>query len=249
MMPRRFRSDPPSSDYWMTFGDMMTAAVMFLMLVVFGITLIGMKVQGEDPNGNPSTTPGGTPGISTTPAITESPEMTIQKLKKSIVDEINKKIVGSKVDEEGALTLNSDVLFDFNRFVLKQEGKSSIDGFLGAYLDTLFSGPYRSKIEAVVIEGYTDSKGTYDFNLELSQDRALAVARYCIDWVGRNRSAEDLAHFKEILIVSGKSWNRLVINNGKVDDDSSRRVEFKFRIKYEDIFAGVPLTPVASPAD
>jgi outer membrane protein OmpA-like peptidoglycan-associated protein len=69
------------------------------------------------------------------------------------------------------LTLD-DVLFDTGRAALKPGAQRSIDQ-IAAFLG---ENPERR----VQIEGFTDSQGTEDFNLELSQSRADAVARAII---------------------------------------------------------------------
>jgi outer membrane protein OmpA-like peptidoglycan-associated protein len=69
------------------------------------------------------------------------------------------------------LTLD-DVLFDTGRAVLKPGAQRSVDQ-IAAFLN---ENPERQ----VQIEGFTDSQGADDFNLELSQSRADAVARAII---------------------------------------------------------------------
>ena len=65
------------------------------------------------------------------------------------------------------LTLD-DVLFDTGKAQLKPGARASIDQ-IAAFLN---ENPERR----VQVEGFTDSQGTNDFNLELSQSRADAVA-------------------------------------------------------------------------
>lgn len=80
-------------------------------------------------------------------------------------------ILETRREARGLIVNLSDVLFDFNRASLKpgtREKLSKLAGILLAY-----PGPYN-----VEIEGHTDSVGSPDYNLRLSQDRADSVASY-----------------------------------------------------------------------
>ena len=46
--------------------------------------------------------------------------------------------------------------------------------------NTLLSEEYRDYVGEIIVEGHTDTTGQYLNNLALSQQRALAVATYCL---------------------------------------------------------------------
>jgi len=80
-------------------------------------------------------------------------------------------ILETKKEARGLVVSLSDVLFDFNKATLKpgaRERLSKLAGILIAY-----PGPYRLEID-----GFTDSVGTEEYNLKLSQDRAGTVQSY-----------------------------------------------------------------------
>ena len=79
----------------------------------------------------------------------------------------------------GAIALASDVLFATGESQLTDEGRSRIDAFLPVYLDVLFSDEYRGYISEIIIEGHTDSVGSYISNLLLSQQRRLQRGQLC----------------------------------------------------------------------
>jgi outer membrane protein OmpA-like peptidoglycan-associated protein len=65
-----------------------------------------------------------------------------------------------------------DVLFDFNKYTLKSEAReklAKVSGILLAYPDL-----------KVQVEGYTDSIGSDEYNLKLSDQRADSVRDYLV---------------------------------------------------------------------
>jgi outer membrane protein OmpA-like peptidoglycan-associated protein len=73
------------------------------------------------------------------------------------------------------LALPADVLFDFDRAVLKP----AADPILQNTAQFLA----QQRVKSVIIEGHTDSKGTDQYNLQLSIERANAVR----NWLVRNK--------------------------------------------------------------
>jgi outer membrane protein OmpA-like peptidoglycan-associated protein len=72
------------------------------------------------------------------------------------------------------ITLDSKVLFDFDKAVLKPEGKAAIDSQVVGKLAEI------QKLEVVVVTGHTDRIGTDEYNQKLSQKRADAVRDYLV---------------------------------------------------------------------
>jgi len=75
-------------------------------------------------------------------------------------------IVGDKV------TVAADALFDFNKAVLRPEGK--------AKLDELVSKAKAIKLEVILAVGHTDRIGGDAYNQKLSEKRAAAVKEYLV---------------------------------------------------------------------
>lgn len=67
----------------------------------------------------------------------------------------------------------SDVFFDFDRFVIRDEARSGLEANAGL----LKSQPS----EKILIEGHCDERGTSAYNLVLGERRAQATARYLRD--------------------------------------------------------------------
>ena len=72
------------------------------------------------------------------------------------------------------ITLASKALFDFDKAVLKPEGKAAIDSEIISKL----SGVQR--LELVLVTGHTDRIGTQAYNQKLSERRADAVRDYLV---------------------------------------------------------------------
>jgi OmpA-OmpF porin, OOP family len=72
------------------------------------------------------------------------------------------------------ITLASKALFDFDKAVLKPEGKSAIDSEIIAKLSNV------QRLELVLVTGHTDRIGTQRYNQRLSERRADAVRDYLV---------------------------------------------------------------------
>jgi outer membrane protein OmpA-like peptidoglycan-associated protein len=82
-----------------------------------------------------------------------------------------------------------------------------------------------------VVEGHTDSSGTDEHNLKLSQERSLAVVQLTLDILGREE-AEDRACFLDFLSANGRGSKEPILDaNRNEDKDRSRRVVFKIRVR------------------
>ena len=143
--------------------------------------------------------------------------------------------ISAQVDPtNGSIALESDVLFELGRYNLSDRGEAFIDRFLPVYLNVLFSDEYRDYVSEIIIEGHTDSLGSYIDNLELSQQRALAVASYVLDDGYRAITADQKKQLRKVTTANGRSFSDPVLDaNGLEDMDASRRVVFKFRLTDE----------------
>ncbi len=151
----------------------------------------------------------------------------------SLRDELRSAGLDAIVDRNtGAIGFSGAVLFDTGRNELKDSGKELLNRFIPVYLRTLMSNEYEEYIGEIIIEGHTDTSGSYLSNLKLSQDRALAVATYCLGGEMTVISNAEKLLLQSILTANGRSYSDPVYNsNGTVNMEASRRVVFKFRMK------------------
>jgi len=70
------------------------------------------------------------------------------------------------------ITLAADALFDFNKAVLRPEGKQKLDDVVGKLKGLT--------LEVVLLVGHTDRIGKEDYNQKLSEKRAAAVKEYLV---------------------------------------------------------------------
>ena len=152
----------------------------------------------------------------------------------SLSDALRGSNISATVDAAtGSIALESDVLFATGQYELTNQGKAFVDRFLPVYLEVLFSEEYRDYVSEIIIEGHTDSDGGYLTNLELSQQRALAVASYVL---GDSKAVSESVknQLRPVVTVNGRSYmDRILDDNGVEDKDASRRVVFKFRLTDE----------------
>ena len=154
----------------------------------------------------------------------------------SLSDALRENHINATVDQTtGDIVLESTVLFASGKSAIKTEGQQLLDSFLPVYLGVLMRDEYRDYVAEIIVEGHTDSTGDADpvkrfiNNLKLSQDRALAVATYCLQ--NPYLTGDQRGLLQKILTAKGRSENDLIMRNGVEDMDASRRVEFKFSLK------------------
>ncbi|EAK9945777.1 hypothetical protein A0Y81_01480 [Campylobacter lari] len=124
----------------------------------------------------------------------------------------------------GAIVLPSEVLFDTNSFTLKAQAKENLKTILTQYFDNILTDEnILNSIENIVIEGHTDSAGSYIYNLDLSQKRAYAVMSFIHSFYKDPR-------LQKLLMASGRSYSDVIMKDGKEDKEASRRIEIKFNI-------------------
>ncbi|MDD6683869.1 MAG: OmpA family protein [Clostridiales bacterium] len=130
----------------------------------------------------------------------------------------------------GDIVLDSAVFFDSNSSTIKDSGRELLSRFLPVYLSVLMQDEYVDFVGEIIIEGHTDTAGSYIVNLKLSQNRALSVAEYCLQLPSLSGNQRTL--LQDLLTAKGRSYSDPVYNSdGSVNMDQSRRVEFKFRLK------------------
>lgn len=145
-------------------------------------------------------------------------------------------ITGAKVDDSGAIVFDSEMMFSTGSSRLNATGKKFLDSFLPNYLRVLMSNEYSKYVSQIIIEGHTDTTGSFITNAELSQNRALSVLEYIMSREFTGITSSEKAKLEKIVSTNGRSYSDPVLNpNGTVNMSASRRVVIKFRLNDEDM--------------
>ena len=162
-------------------------------------------------------------------------------VKADVIEALKKEFSKNNIDvnidaQTGALTLQSNVLFNYDESDLSDAGKTALEQILPIYCKVLLQDDYKDYLAEIIIDGYTDTDGDYSYNLQLSQQRSLAVAQYLLDIQGNFLSSDQSGDLQQFLTVNGHSMANPVLDaDGNVDKDASRRVEIKFRLKDDEM--------------
>lgn len=92
-------------------------------------------------------------------------------------------------------TLQTDAFFDFDKAVLKSEGKSKLDDFVAQMNQ-------HQEVDVLLVTGHTDRIGSNSYNMKLSQRRADAVKHYLVDKGVSSNRIETAAKGEDEPVVS-----------------------------------------------
>lgn len=120
--------------------------------------------------------------------------------------EIPAKVAEAAAEEKG-VTVQADVLFDFNKWKLSSHGKKALDEIAGKIKGT-------EGVVSIRIEGHTDNIGSASYNKKLSYKRANSLKEYLV-----RRHGVD----PDIFVVKGYGEERPVASNKTADGRRKNR--------------------------
>jgi len=221
-----------NSSYWLTYSDLLSGLLlMFILLMMLALwnfqnankDLIDEKDRYQQM-------------IQENAEMKEKIERTVgvrAELIQDLTMQLQKNNINAVISETGAIKVDETILFEFGRSELKPEGRAFLNRFISVYLGVLSQDKYKDQVKEIIIEGHTDSVGDYLDNLDLSQARAISVAKYCMSQEsGLDTAMRDYLEY--FLTANGRSESRPVITNNEEDQNKSRRVEFLFRLSDEE---------------
>jgi len=111
-----------------------------------------------------------------------------------------------------AIVIQADALFDFDKSVVRPDGKKNIDDALAKLAGV--------DVEMVIATGHTDSVGTDAYNQKLSERRAAAVKEYLV--------SKGIPSSKITTIGKGEA-QPVATNKTKEGRQKNRRVDIEFK--------------------
>lgn len=145
-------------------------------------------------------------------------------------------ITGAKVDDSGAIVFDSEMMFPLGSATLNATGKRFLDNFLPNYLRVLMSEEHSKYVSQIIIEGHTDTSGSFMTNSVLSQNRAMSVLNYIMSDEFTGITDQEKARLEQVVSTNGRAYSDPILNeDGTVNMSASRRVVIKFRMNDEDM--------------
>jgi outer membrane protein OmpA-like peptidoglycan-associated protein len=212
--------DEAEKPFWISFSDLMTA-LMVLFLVVMAVALLAV-----------------------TKNVTEKEKKQEQHLKNiekimARFEEAAKRHEGIRVDKARlVIDFGQRAQFAFGDWRLNTQQENVLRQFVPEILREANSDLGKSILKRIIVEGYTDKKGTYLANLNLSLQRSQKVLCTMFSNTGPSLlNSEQKEQVRGLFFVGGYSFNA-----AKDTPEESRRVEMRLE------FLGVDETRVEAPA-
>lgn len=203
----RKSKDEGEKPFWISFSDLMTA-LMVLFLVVMVISLLSVTQELRN--------------------IEE-----VEKERSRAIDRIMGDLTEAALPYKDITVSRDRMTIDFgrtalfaqNEFRFSPDGAAFLRGFVPQVLKVSESQDGRKWFKRVVVEGFTDSDGSYLYNLDLSLRRAEMVVCALMEptpAMGAPLSESDRTKVRELFLVGGFSSNATKDSKGE-----SRRVELR----------------------
>ncbi len=197
--------DEAEKPFWISFADLMTA-LMVLFLVVMGVALLAV-----------------------TKTVTEREKAEaqrrddIERIMRRFVD-ASEKYEGIQVDiDRRVIDFGDRARFPFGKSSLSPEQEQVLRQFVPEILTLSNDDLGKRILKRIVVEGYTDRKGTYLSNLNLSLQRSQRVLCAMFATSGPNLLSDSQKEdVRTLFLVGGYSFNA-----AKATDEESRRVEMR----------------------
>lgn len=198
-----------SEDQWLSVSDLMAGLMMVFLFI--SIALMRESMIEKDNMKNIAITYQNTQGT------------IYNELSSEFKDDLKR---WDAVIDKDTLTVtfkSPSTLFDNDKSKLKSKYKKILADFFPRYLAILLK--FKNSISEIRIEGHTSSIGTYFYNMKLSQDRTRSVLKYIYNLNNITKLSQNW--IKKHISAVGLSSSKLILKNGKEDEDASRRVGFR----------------------
>lgn len=211
----RGRAARPKSEgekpFWISYADLMTA-MMTLFLAAMAVTMVALTSKID---------------------VVVSPGEAREEAVQDICRQVSEAFIGHpniRVDcNRQRISFGEVGRFAQNDYRLPAEANKTLAELVPAVLDAADSPNGKRWLKQVVIEGFTDTDGSYLYNLHLSLQRSEWVMCLLLD--PRKNSAlslteAQLQRVRQLFLAGGVSFN-----NAKDSKDASRRVELRLEFR------------------
>ncbi|MEM4408117.1 MAG: OmpA family protein [Candidatus Caldarchaeum sp.] len=211
--------------------DLMTSlVVIFILLLVYFLDLAHQRAEAEQRR------------IEEEKRRTETQKQQTESNRELVITRLQKELVAVnpsiqvKPDERDPLTLliivpEELLRFEENQASLREVGKDFLNRFTPTLTAVLCAPDLQGKVDSLIIEGHTNSRGEEWRNIPLSTERATKVTLYSLDFL-RNKKLPGLECFLTLASANGRGPRDPILDSdGKEDLEKSKRVEFKVRVR------------------
>lgn len=202
--------DEGEKPFWISFADLMTA-LMTLFLVVMAVSLmivtkkINEATQAEDQR-----------------------SAEILNICQSIKHSVKLKDAGIEVDcKNNRINFGEAGRFSHNDYRLNEVGRNRLNTIVPIILEEANNPQGEKWFKQIVIEGFTDTDGSYLYNLNLSLRRSEWVMCSLLDpkfSSGLTLTEQQKNQVKQLFLAGGVSFN-----SAKDSKEASRRVELRMQ--------------------
>lgn len=207
-------SSEAEKPFWISYADLMTA-LMVLFLAVMSVTLMVVTRKID---------------------AAERRQLERDTEVRALVQRITvatEPFAGMEVSaRDGRISFGEGVRFERGGYAIAPEAARLLRSYARNLLKALPAGRDAGWLRHVVVEGFTDSDGSYLYNLELSLRRSHSVVCTLFAAPEANEtalSAAELAQIRDLFLVGGFSFN-----GAKRTKEASRRVEFRLELRAAD---------------
>lgn len=196
--------------FWISYADLMTA-LMILFLVVMVASLIVMTQRIA------AATAGEKSRTQDISALCARLQTKAEQTKQSIYVDC----------QENRINFGEAGRFGYNAYRLNPTGLDALQSVVPLILDAAESLEGKKWFKQVVIEGFTDTDGSYLYNLHLSLQRSEWVMCALLDDQYAKKislTEEQRKQIRELFLAGGVSFN-----NAKDSKEASRRVELRLQ--------------------
>lgn len=210
MSPVAHSQDEGEKPFWISYADLMTALmILFLVVMVAALSSVTQRIQQAEQ--------GEKQRSGDIARLCERLELRAREQNQTI-----------QVDcHDNRISFGEAGRFGQNQYHLKPEGQKALQDVVPLILDTTDSPEGRRWFKQVVIEGFTDTDGSYLYNLHLSLQRSEWVMCSLLD--SRSPLQQQLSPLRQQQIRSLFLAGGVSFNNAKESKEASRRVELRLQ--------------------